>query len=115
LYLHNVAKHCLFDARRTVVPNTAIASASAVEIKMATFTGAERDRRVFGFEETKSATQVERKFHTQCRREPVFLTLQWNSLRTDSFEFHESQRDLRLEKLVFHMLLCGHCCENVYI
>ncbi|PNF27089.1 hypothetical protein B7P43_G08552 [Cryptotermes secundus] len=37
---------------------------------MATFTGAERVRCVFWFEETKSATQVQRKFRTQYRKEP---------------------------------------------
>ncbi|PNF31024.1 hypothetical protein B7P43_G18027 [Cryptotermes secundus] len=37
---------------------------------MATFTGAERACYVFWFEETKSATQVQRKFHTQYRKEP---------------------------------------------
>jgi hypothetical protein len=37
---------------------------------MATFTGAERARCVFWFEETKSATQVQRKFRTQYRKEP---------------------------------------------
>jgi hypothetical protein len=44
----------------------------------------------------------------------VFQTLQWNSLGRASFEVHESQRDLRLGKLVFQMLLCGECYENVY-
>jgi hypothetical protein len=57
LNCHTVAKHTEFHARGTVVPNTATASATAVEIKMATFTGAERARCVFWFEETKSATQ----------------------------------------------------------
>jgi hypothetical protein len=42
LNCHNVAKHYKFDARGTVVPNTATPSAPAVEINMATFTGAER-------------------------------------------------------------------------
>jgi hypothetical protein len=41
---HDREKHCKFDARGTVVPNTATASAPAVEIEMATFTGAERAR-----------------------------------------------------------------------
>ena len=111
---------------------------------MATFTGAERARCVFWFEETKSATQVQRNFRTKYRKEPpsrptlyspgtrilfrpdvlcampshpvghVFLTLQWNSLGRASFQVHESQRDLRLGKLVFQMLLCGECYENVY-
>jgi hypothetical protein len=45
----------------TVVPNTATTSASAVEINMATFTGAERARCVFRFEETKSATYTSSK------------------------------------------------------
>jgi hypothetical protein len=44
----------------TVVSNTTIASAHAVEIKMAAFTGAERAGCVFLFEETKSATQVQK-------------------------------------------------------
>jgi hypothetical protein len=48
---HNVAKHTEFHARGTVVPNTATASAPAVEIKMATFTGAERASCVFWFDE----------------------------------------------------------------
>jgi hypothetical protein len=52
------------------VPNTTTASAPAVEIKMATSTGAESARCVFWFEETKSATQDQRKFRTQCRKEP---------------------------------------------
>jgi hypothetical protein len=70
LNCHNVAKHTDFQSRGTVVPNIATASAPAVEIKMATFTGAERARCVFWFEETKSATQVQRKFRTQYRKEP---------------------------------------------
>jgi hypothetical protein len=48
-----VAKHRKFDARGTEVLNTATAIAPAVEIKMATFTRAERARCVFWFEETK--------------------------------------------------------------
>jgi hypothetical protein len=70
LNCHNVAKHCKFDARGTVAPNTATASAPTVEIKMATFTGAERVRCVFWFEETKPATQVQKKVHAQYRKEP---------------------------------------------
>jgi hypothetical protein len=54
-----------FVSRGTVVPNTATASDPAVETKMATFTGAERARCVFWFEEPKSATQVQRKLGTQ--------------------------------------------------
>jgi hypothetical protein len=53
-----------------LVPNTATVSAPAVEIKMDTFTGAERAHCVFWFEETKSATQVQRKFCAQYRKEP---------------------------------------------
>jgi hypothetical protein len=46
-------------------------NAPTVEIKMATFTGAEHTRCVFRFEETKSATQVERKFRSQyCTESP---------------------------------------------
>jgi hypothetical protein len=68
---HNIEKHCKFDARGTVVPNTATASAPAVQIKLATFTCAESARCVFWFEETKSdATQVRRKFRTQYLKEP---------------------------------------------
>jgi hypothetical protein len=39
----------------------------------------------------------------------VFLKLQWNSLGRAPFKVHESQRDLRLGKLVFQMLLSGEC------
>jgi hypothetical protein len=69
LNCHIIANHCKFDARGTVVPNTATASAPMVEIKMATFTGAERVRCVFLFEKTKSATQAQRKCRTQYRKE----------------------------------------------
>jgi hypothetical protein len=55
---HIVVKHYKFDEHGTVVSNTATASAPAVEIKMATFTCAERARCVFWLEETKSATRV---------------------------------------------------------
>jgi hypothetical protein len=58
----------MLDARNTVVPNTA--SALSVKIQMATFTGAERVCCVFWFDETMSATQVQRKFCTQCHKEP---------------------------------------------
>jgi formylmethanofuran dehydrogenase subunit E len=44
----------------------------------------------------------------------VFLTLQWNSLRKDLFEVNESQRDVLLWKLIFQMLLCDECNENIY-
>ena len=65
--LEHVQIHDTFHARGTVEPNTATASAPAFEIKMATFTGAERAR-VFWLEETKSATQVQRKFRTKYRK-----------------------------------------------
>jgi hypothetical protein len=65
LNCHNAAKYYMFHARGTVVRNTATASAPAVEIKMATFPGAERPRCVFWYKETKSTTQVQRKFRTQ--------------------------------------------------
>jgi hypothetical protein len=68
LNCQNVAKHCKFEARGTVVPNTATASAPAVEFEMATFRVIERVRCVFWLEETKSATQVERIFRTQYRK-----------------------------------------------
>jgi hypothetical protein len=64
LNYHNVTKHCKFDACGTVVPNIATASAPAVEISMATFTGAEHARCMIWLEETKSTTQVQRKFRT---------------------------------------------------
>jgi hypothetical protein len=44
----------------------------------------------------------------------VFRTLQWNCLGRASFEVHESQRDVRPGKLVFQMLVCGECYEDVY-
>jgi hypothetical protein len=53
LNCHDVAIHCKFDARGIVLPNTATTSAAAVGIKMAIFTGAERARCVFWFEETR--------------------------------------------------------------
>ena len=43
--MEHVQIHDTFHARGTVVPNTATASAPAFEIKMATFTGAERARK----------------------------------------------------------------------
>jgi transposase len=66
----NIAKHCKFDTCGTVVPNTTTTSAPAVVIKMATYTGEERANCVFWFEETKSATQVQREFRTQYRKDP---------------------------------------------
>jgi hypothetical protein len=44
----------------------------------------------------------DRMFCAPCRHPVahVFLTLQWNSLRRASFEFHEGQRDVRLGKPV---------------
>jgi hypothetical protein len=62
LNCHNVAKHSKSDARGTVVPNTATASAPAVENEVTTFTGTECACCVFWFEETESATQIQRKF-----------------------------------------------------
>jgi hypothetical protein len=67
---HNAAKHCKFIARGTVVPITATASAPAVEIKMATLTGAGSTRCMFLFEETKPATEVQWKFRPQHSKEP---------------------------------------------
>jgi len=66
----HVQIHDTFHARGIVVSNTATTSAPAFEIKMATFTGAERARCVFWFEETKSVTQVQRNFRTKYRKEP---------------------------------------------
>ena len=65
LNCHNVAKHTEVHECSTVVRSTATARAPADEIKMATFTGSELARCVFWFEETKAATQVQRKFRTQ--------------------------------------------------
>jgi hypothetical protein len=65
LSCHNVAAHFKFVVSGTVVPNTATASAPAVEIKMATFTGAEHARCMFWFEKTKSDTHVQKKFRIQ--------------------------------------------------
>jgi hypothetical protein len=74
LNCHKAAKHCKSDARGAAVPNTATASAPAVEIKMATSTGAERARCVFWFEDTKSLTQVQRKVALSItRNHPVGL------------------------------------------
>jgi hypothetical protein len=67
---HDVAKHCKLYSRGTVVPNNATTSAPAVEIKMATFSCAKLARCMFWFEETKPATQVQRKFRTQYRKKP---------------------------------------------
>jgi hypothetical protein len=69
LNFHNVLKHCKFHACGTVVPSTATASTPAVEIKIATFTGAEHARCVCWLEETKSL-QVQRKFCTQYHKAP---------------------------------------------
>jgi hypothetical protein len=59
LNYHNVAKLCKFDAHGAVVSNTTTVGAPAVEIKMATFIGAERAR-MFWFKEMKFGTQLER-------------------------------------------------------
>jgi hypothetical protein len=89
LNCHNVAKRCKFDARGTVVSNTATASALAVEIKMATFKGAERARCVFDSKKPRPTIYSWHKnfVETQCSvrhakspGRPLFLTLQWNSL-----------------------------------
>jgi hypothetical protein len=124
------------------VPNTTTSSAPAVEIKMATFTGAKRALCFFGSKKRSRlhkfkgnlVVSIARSFpvglqFTRCTRillrpdvlwaipsHPVarmFLMLQWNSFGRASFEVHESQRDVRLGKLVFPMLLCGEYYENV--
>jgi hypothetical protein len=131
------------DASGTVVPNTATASIPTVEIKMATFTGAEYALCVLWFEETKSATEVQRKFCAQYRKGPPSkpTIYSWHKnfvetgcsmshakspgrpcvsdttveqLRRALFEVHESQCDMRLGKLVFQMLPCDECYENIY-
>lgn len=43
---------------------------AAVEVKMVTFIGAEGVPCVIRFEETKSATNLQRKFRTQYRKQP---------------------------------------------
>jgi hypothetical protein len=74
--MFQTAKHCKFDARGTVVLNTATTSTPAVEMKMSTFTGAERAHCVFWFEETKSTTQVQSKFRTlYCKGPPSRPTI----------------------------------------
>jgi hypothetical protein len=47
--LYNLATHCNFHARGTVVPNITTSTAPAVEIMMAAFTGEDRARCVFWF------------------------------------------------------------------
>jgi hypothetical protein len=54
LKCQNVAKHFKFDARTVSAQYCFRQRSRAVEIKMATFTGAERARCVFWFEETSS-------------------------------------------------------------
>ncbi|KAJ4445081.1 hypothetical protein ANN_06880 [Periplaneta americana] len=46
------------------------ACANVVHFKIAAFTGAERAPCVFLFEETKSATVVQRRFRTQYGKDP---------------------------------------------
>jgi hypothetical protein len=143
LNFHNVAKHCTFDARGTVVPNTATASAvPQFEIKLATTTGAECAPCVFYFEESLlhkfegsfalsnarnlpvglqfiRGTRILLRLDVLCSMPShpavhVFLTLEWNSLGRASFEVHDSQRDVRLGKLIFQAYRRGQCYENFY-
>jgi hypothetical protein len=112
LNCHNVSNYCKFDARGTVVPNTATVRSSAVEIKMATFTDAKRTCCVFWFEETHTfkenfalsivmnlpiglqftrGTRILLRPDVLCAMPShpvahVFLTLQWNSLDEDDQE-----------------------------
>jgi hypothetical protein len=91
-------------------------------------------RCVFRFEETKSAAEVQKIFRTRYRKEPPsrLAVYSWHKnfvetgcsvlpgrscvsyvcySGTASFEAHESQRDVRLGKPVFQMLLRG---GNIY-
>jgi hypothetical protein len=143
LNCNNVARHCKFDACGTIVHNTATAPAPAIEIKMAAFTGAERARLCFGSKKRSLLHKFKRNVAlSMARNHPVglqlthdtrillrldalyaipsypishvFLTLQWNSrLERASLQVHESQRDVRLGKLVFQMLHSRECYENV--
>jgi hypothetical protein len=106
---------------------------------MATVTGAERARCVYWFEETKSATQVQQKSYTQCRKQPpsrptVYLWRK-NFVQTGCSVSHEKspgrpcasdatveqlrgsfirspRKSTRLGKNLIQMLLSGECYEN---
>jgi hypothetical protein len=65
--------YCKFDARGTVVPNTATTSAHVVEIKMATFTDAECARCVFGWKKRSLYTSSKEISHCVARNLPVSL------------------------------------------
>jgi hypothetical protein len=75
LNCRNVGNNGKFDVGGTVVPNSVTASAPVIEIKMATFTGAEHAHYVFWFEETRSATQVQREFRTQYHKEHFSMSI----------------------------------------
>jgi hypothetical protein len=51
--------------------------------------------------------------HAKSPVAQVFLDATVEHLRESFIEVYESQRDVRLRKLVFRMLLCGECYENV--
>lgn len=53
-----------------VEPHATTASTPVVESKMATFTDVEQAQCVLWFQEMKSATQVQRNFHTQYAKIP---------------------------------------------
>jgi hypothetical protein len=53
--------------------------------------------------------------HAKSPGRPCVSDAAVKQLKRASFEVYESQRDVRLGKLVFKMLLCGECYENVYI
>ncbi|KAJ8888864.1 hypothetical protein PR048_008358 [Dryococelus australis] len=65
---------------------------SASVVKIATFTGLGRARCVFCFQETKSATQVQRKLRTRYRKEPpsmpTIYSLRRNFVGTECFVVH---------------------------
>jgi hypothetical protein len=93
LNYYNVAKHCQVWCTCTLVPNTATVSAPAVEIKMATLSGAEHAHCVFkGKFALSIATNLPAGLQFWILLRPdvlcampnhpvahVFLTLQWNS------------------------------------
>jgi hypothetical protein len=94
LNCHNAAKHRKFDARGTVVSTTATVSVLVVCLI----------QRNEGLQFTHG-TRILFRPDVLCTMPShpvthVFLTLEWNSLGRASFQVHESQRNVRLGKLV---------------
>jgi hypothetical protein len=84
LNCHSVAKHYKFDARGTVVPNTAIASASAVEIKMAI---SQVQSMLILVQRNEVCYTIQRKFCIQYHKErssrPIIYSLHKNFVETE--------------------------------